>query len=103
MSYDDHKRLAPGSSIEEKKIHWMWCLEEKQKNIKRTKKYVGDQDVEWWGNFFNYQHTILVNHFGGYWSLQNQFKWNIGDQSMVTTNNVQSLDNLNLNNLVLPQ
>ena len=30
------------------------CLDEKQKNIERTKKYAGDQDVEWWGNFFNH-------------------------------------------------
>ena len=46
MSYDDHKRLAPNSSIEEQKIYWMQCLEEKQKNIERTKKYDGDQNVE---------------------------------------------------------
>ena len=51
MSYDAHKKLTPGSSIEEQKIYWMWCLEEKQKNIECTKKYVGDQEVEWWNNF----------------------------------------------------
>ena len=90
MPYDNHKTLALGSSIEEQKIYWMWCLEEKQKNIERTKKYVGDQDVEWWGNFFNHQHTILVNHLVGYWPLQIQFKWNIGAPSMATTTNVKS-------------
>ena len=78
----------------------MWGLEEKQKNIERTKKYVGDQDVEWWGNFFNHQHTILVNHLVGYWPLQFQFKWNIGASSMVVTINVQSLDNHDMNNQV---
>ena len=66
MSYDDHKRLAPNSSIEEQKIYWMQCLDEKQKYIDRTKKYASDQDVEWWDNFFNHQHTILfINHSVG--------------------------------------
>ena len=32
MPYDDHKKLASGSSIEEQKIYWKRCLEEKQKN-----------------------------------------------------------------------
>ena len=59
MSYDDHKKMVHGSSIDEQKIYWMRCLEEKQKNIERTKKYVGDQDVEWWDTFFNHQHTLL--------------------------------------------
>ena len=59
----------------------MRCLEEKQKNIGCTKKYVGDQEVKWWGNFFNHQHTILVNHLVGYWPLQFKFKWNIGAPS----------------------
>ena len=48
MSYDNHKLLPIGSSIEEQKIYWMWCLEEKCKNIECTKKCVGDEDVEWW-------------------------------------------------------
>ena len=55
----------------------MRYLEEKQKNIERTKKYDGDQNVEWWGNVFNHQHTILDNHFVGYSPLQNPFTWNI--------------------------
>ena len=46
--------MAPSSLIEEQNIYWMRYLEEKQKNIERTKKYAGDQDVEWWGNFFNH-------------------------------------------------
>ena len=54
MSYDAHKKLTPGSSIEEQKICCMRCLEEKLKNIERTKKYVGDQEVESWDNFFNH-------------------------------------------------
>ena len=70
MSYDDHRKLASGSLIEERKIYWMRCLEEKQKNIDRTKKYAGDQDVEWWANFFNHQHTILLNHLVGSGPLQ---------------------------------
>ena len=41
--YDDQKRLAIGSSIEEKNIYWLRCLEEKHKYIEQTKKYVGDQ------------------------------------------------------------
>ena len=36
ISYDNHKKLGLGSSIEEQKIYWMRCLEEKQKNIERT-------------------------------------------------------------------
>ena len=102
MSYDDHKILASGSSIEEQKIYWMWCLEEKQKNIGRTNNYAGDEDVEWWGNFLNAQHTILVNYFVGYWPLQIQFKWNIGGPSIETMTNVESLDIPELNNLVHP-
>ena len=81
----------------------MWCLEEKCKNIERTKKYVGDQDVEGWGSFFNHQHMILDNHFAGYWPLQNQFESNIGGPSMASTTRLQRLDNLELNNLVRPQ
>ena len=103
MPYDDHKKLASDSSIEEQKIYWKRCLEEKQKNIDRTKKYAGDQDVEWWNNFFNHQHTILLNHLVGSWPLQFPFNWNIGAPSIVTTNNLQSLGNSDLNNLVRPR
>ena len=81
----------------------MPSLEEKQKNIDCTKKYAGDQDVEWWKNFFNHQHTILLNHLVGSWPLQFQFNWNIGAPSLVTTTNLQSLDNSDLNNLVRPR
>ena len=81
------KKLAPGSSIEEQKIE-------------HTKKYASDQEVEWWGNFFNHQHTILVNHLVSYRPPEIQFQWSIGAPSMVTTTNVQSLDNPDLNNLV---
>ena len=71
--------------------------------MERTKKYACDQNVEWWGNFFNHQHTILDNHFARYWPLQNPFTWNIGVPSMVSTTHYQSLDNTELNNLVRPQ
>ena len=101
--YDDQKRLAIGSSIEEQKIYWLRCLEEKHKHIERTKKYVGDQNVDWWDVFFNHQHTILDNHFTGYWPLQNQFEWNIGGSSMASTTPLQQLDNLELNNIVRPR
>ena len=30
MLYDDHKRLATRILIEEQKIYWMWCIEEKR-------------------------------------------------------------------------
>ena len=65
--------MAPSSLIEEQNIYWMRYLEEKQKNIERTKKYVGDQDVEWWGNFFNHQHTILKLTI---WSVTGHSKFN---------------------------
>ena len=99
--YDDQKRLAIGSSNEEQKIYWMWCLEEKHKHIERTKKYAGDHNVDWWDVFFNHQHIILDNHFKGYWPLHNQFEWNIGGSSLVSTTPLQQLDNLELNNIVL--
>ena len=69
MPYVDYKRLVVDNSIAERKIYWMQCLEEKQNNIDRTKKYPGDQDVDWWDVFFNHQHIILDNHFKGYWPL----------------------------------
>ena len=102
MPYDVHKRLVVGSSIEEQKMYWMLCLVEKQKNIERTKKYASDEDVDWWDVFFNHQHTILDNHFGGYWPLQNHFEWNIGGPSMTSTTHLQPLDNLELNHLIRP-
>ena len=103
MPYDDHKKLALSSSIDEKKIYWLRCLEEKQKNIERTKKYAGDQNVEWWGTFFNHQHTILNNYIAGVWPLRCAFTWNIGVPSMVSSTHHQSIDNMELNNLVRPQ
>ena len=80
----------------------MVVLLKRKRYIEHTKKYAGDQDIEWWGIFVNHQHTILVNHLVSYWPLQFQFTCNIGAPSIVTTTNVQSLDNPDLNNLVRP-
>ena len=44
MSYDDRNKIASSISIEEKKIYWEQCLEEKIKNIERTKRYASDQN-----------------------------------------------------------
>ena len=67
MPYDDHKTLAPNGSKDEQKLYWMRCIEVKQKNIEHTKKYVGDQNVEWSDNYID-----------GYWPLPYLFMWNIG-------------------------
>ena len=83
MPYEYHKNLAPGSSFDEQRIYWLRFLEEKQKNIERSKKYVGDQDVEWWGIFFPHHLTILDNYIAEYWSIHNPFTWNIEVPSMV--------------------
>ena len=47
MSYEDHKKMAFDRSNNEQKIYWMRCLAEKEKKIARTKKYVGDQNVDY--------------------------------------------------------
>ena len=103
MPYDDHKKMVHSNSIDEKKIYWMRCLEEKQRNIERTKKYAGDQDVQWWDTFFNHQHTILNNYIAGVWPIQNAFTWNIGMPSIVSPANHQLIGNVELNNLVRPR
>ena len=94
MSYDDHKKLALDSSFDEQRIYWIRCIEEKTKNIERTKKYASNQDFESWDIFFQEQHTILTNYSTGYWPLQNPFIWNLGVPSRVPTNQNQSLDNI---------
>ena len=66
MPYEDKENLASYSSLDEQKRYWMRCLETKQKNIERTKKYAGDQNVEWWDAFFGHQHTILDNYMARY-------------------------------------
>ena len=81
----------------------MRWLEEKQKNIERTEKYAIDQNVDWWSNLFNHQHTILDNHLVGYWPLQYLFTWNIGVGSLVSMTRHHSLENTELNNLVCPR
>ena len=63
MSYDDQrKKMGYGVSIEEQRIYWEQCLEDKIKNINRTKRYTGGQNVDWWGIFFDHQRTILHNY-----------------------------------------
>ena len=59
MSYDDSKKMASDISIEEQKIYWEQCLEEKIKNIEWTKRYAGDHNVDWWDVFFDHQRRIL--------------------------------------------
>ena len=50
MSYDDQrKKMGYGVSIEEQRIYWEQCLEDKIKNIERTMRYAGDQNVYRWG------------------------------------------------------
>ena len=46
MSYDDHKKMVVHLSNNEQKIYWMRCLAKKEKNIDRSKKYAGDQNVD---------------------------------------------------------
>ena len=103
MSYEDHKKMAFDRSNNEQKIYWMRCLAEKEKKIARTKKYVGDQNVDWWGIFLSHQHTILENHLAGYWPLQYPFTWNSGVGSFASTSRHRSLENTELNNLVRPR
>ena len=59
MPYDDHKKLALDSSIEEQKIYWMRCLEEKYlfyvgPRISRT------AEVRWKGNLYELRVGMLV-------------------------------------------
>ena len=46
---------------------------------------------------------ILTNYTIGYWPLQNPFIWNVGVPSRVFMNHNQSLDNIELGNLVRRQ
>ena len=102
MPYDDHKNVAPNSSIDEQRAYWLRCLEEKQKNIDRTKKYAGDEDVEWWEIFFTHQRTILDNYIARFWPIHNPFTWNIEVPSMISLTHHQPSNNIELHNLVRP-
>ena len=75
----------------------------RNKNIERTKKYAGDQNVELWGIFFSHQRTVLDNYITRYWPLHNPFTCNISVSLMVSTTYHQSLDNIELNNLLCPR
>ena len=72
-------------------------------NIEHTKKYAGDQNIEWWDAFFGHHHTIWDNYMATYWPLQYLFQWNIGVPSLVSRTHHHSLDNTKLNNLVQPR
>ena len=85
------------------KIYWMRCLAKKEKNIDPTKKYVGDQNVDWWGIFHRHHHTNLDNHLAGYWPLQYPFTWNIGVGVSVSMSRHQSFENTELDSLVRPR
>ena len=102
MPYDDHKNVAPNSSIDEQRAYWLRCLEEKQNNIDRTKKYAGDEDVEWWEMFFTHQHTILDNYIASLWPIHIPFTWNIGVTSTISQTHHQPSNNIKLHNLVRP-
>ena len=70
MLYGDRKKMGFGISIEEQRIYWEQYLEDKIKTIERTKRHAGDLNVDWWGIFFEHQHTILQNYIARYWPLQ---------------------------------